>query len=150
MENVGKSINVHAGRLRKTISLGTDKQMKATNNAASTLNRYSQQLDSKCIKLERTGARIAEGLSGWLPWLHKQNNADASAQVAAMLRTLAAKTDVTITHFNEYLVAVESNRGVSQAMNAAVDAHIRSFSRVKVVTENIRKACLDNLEILEH
>lgn len=57
--------------------------------------------------------------------------------------------ETSLNNINFYLTAVEAIRGVSRDMNAAVNAHLISITRVRDVTAKIRKSCSDGLRHLE-
>jgi hypothetical protein len=153
VEQIGPSMQAHALRVEAVKSLPARLQIQRVGEAARDLDRYSAKLDTKCAKLEEAGNSFIEGVSGWVVWFSKQKNIDppnqmAATQMATILTQLANQTSTTLVHFDSYLKAVESIRGTSQDMNAAVDAHLSSFGRVRAVTDKIRTSCLLNVKLI--
>jgi hypothetical protein len=145
---VSALFNSAQGRLRPHST--TQTRVREIGKIAESLRQYSSQLDSKCADLERNGEWVAEGTTGWLEWVSKQDGRRKVGQeLEAHLRTFASTLLNNFGIMNDYLALIESGRGVSKEFNEVLDAHISSIRRIMNANEGIRKSCLHALQMIE-
>ncbi|MHB1959754.1 MAG: hypothetical protein ACYCO5_12055 [Acidobacteriaceae bacterium] len=146
----GKSTESQTVRVQSVSNSSARIQRRVIGRGARMLNYYSLQIDAKCARLEKIGNSLTEGQLGWFTWVKSQGN--YNTELLALRQQMLIFSDTmgeTIKSSNEYLDTIQSMRGVSQDLNAAVDAYAGSIRRVRDINMKILNSCLNTLNMLQ-
>jgi hypothetical protein len=140
------SMQTQTVKVRAVASSSTKEQMRIVADSAKAMDKYSHMLEMKGTELEEIGRRFAEGISGWLFWLRKNPSMDPSKQpLLPPLRTFILRIEENVSKTDELMGIHNIGRGVSQTMNAAIDARLSSLKKIRDANENIRSTCANSL-----
>jgi hypothetical protein len=144
------SVNLHAEKRRVAAPSSTGMMMKFLGQSAKAMDKYSEMLSARGRELEQIGNLFAEGVSGWLFWLRKNSNTDTSSQEFLLKLHIYAKAlENNLKAYDDYLEVLETGRGISQTMNTAIDARVKSVKQIREANENIWRACTAGLEAFD-
>jgi hypothetical protein len=147
---VGDAMARQAQKVRAVATKSTGNQLRVTRVGAIRLDKYSRRLDSKCLRLEQIGSSLQEGLLGWYTWAHKQEASRISlSEATPSLRSLCQSMTLGIQGTDSYIATLETMKGVSRDMNAALERHIQVIRRIRNANSNILDACVAALKIAD-
>lgn len=148
---VGKLMGATTGRIPKWTNQSARTQVMQVRKVANKLHKYSMKLDIEGLKLKEISDSLIEGTDGWMAWISLQNNRETVAiQVCNPMVKFVVTLTGTLQIINQYLISVESIRGVTREMNKSVEAHLESVKRIRDITESLKKSYSEALRLLGH
>jgi hypothetical protein len=144
---VGPAMDGHTRELANALT--TERQIGVSKRAAHTLDRSTKGFDKVLIDYEATGATLVEGLDGWSIWLGKTSNKTALVPFIGALREFIPVINTSTQQIEQYISIMNNGKGASSVLNAGVDRHVRSLSRVLEVNVRIRDMCIETLRRVE-
>jgi hypothetical protein len=146
-EKVGPSLDKHTLQLVKART--TEQQVGVSKRAARSLDQFSAEYDKVVCDYEATGTRLVEGLDGWSLWLAKTSNQAVLASFILSLREFIPVLSTSTQRIEQYIAAMVKGKGASSVLNAAIDRHVSSVSRVVSVNVSMRDMCVEALRRVE-
>jgi hypothetical protein len=148
MKEVGSAMEKHTNSLQAAGS--TAQQIKVSEAASRSLDKYSARVDRVAVKYARIGGSLSLGLSGWSKWIENTRPSKVSfADFPQSLSEFIPVMDRSNDNMRTYIATVRNMRGVSSALNAAVDRHINSLVAIFNTNVSIHTACCETLKIIE-
>jgi hypothetical protein len=120
----------------------TAKQLGAIKVAAIQLDRYSARMRGIKAKLEMESHLLSEGLCGWSAWVKTtQAPKEKYAILADALRDMRESTHTMINAMLTALASIESGKGISATLDAALDRLIQVRTDIMRCSEDISAGC---------
>lgn len=147
---VGRETEIHSSQVRGAANASARAQREVVGGTARMLVRYSRQLDSKCVPLERVADSLAEGQLAWFSWMKAHGTLIVeSSPIRRMMSGMCDTMSGVLNSSVSYLETIESLRGVSQELNAAVDVYAASLRRIQNANLKIMNSCLSTLKLTQ-
>lgn len=147
---VGTMIQKETRKIEAAASQSTNIQIRVTRKTARKLDRFSNQINMKCSRLEKLGYSFNEGMFG----LTQGATVQATGHVLLMglapsIKNLVPSIKSGIDGVNSYIAGLQSTKGVSRDMNVALDNHIAAITRVRDANAALLGSCISTLAFIE-
>ena len=148
MSSIAPKMAGQAARI--TAAQSTAEHLKIAKAAARTLDTHSLQVELLLVRLTAVANFLAEGLNEWSKWVHdsKAKNPEVVSFAAAM-RILTGTMQSSMKQIQGYIDSIAAVSGMSQALNASVDRHVRCMQAVQQALLTIYSAYSESLVRLE-
>lgn len=148
MREVGSMMEEQTGRLQSTSS--TAQQLKVGRSVSSNLDKFSARMRRVQVRYVKVGESLSDGLNGWFKWIEqvKPSKSQLSTFPEAMAEfnsVLNGSNDQT----RNYIATMESAKGVSRVMDAAIDRHIQPIRIILETNVKLQAACTECLRIVD-
>jgi hypothetical protein len=148
MNEVARSTDEHTGALQRASS--TSQQLKVSEAASSSLDKYSVRADRVRVKYVEAGELLADGLSGWSKWIEESRPSKSSfAGFPEAMREFGSGLNGSNNKMRDYIATMEHGKGASRLLDAAIDRHIRPLQVILDTNRRIHAACTESLRILD-
>jgi hypothetical protein len=142
---VGIMLGKAAKNTNSTPSSETRAHLRAITVLSHRLDGLTRRLVVHCNSLESTAQRYSEGVTGWSAWIEQQaGQSDASKLLLSSSSQFGQSILGAMHQTDEYLKGLDSIRGVSQALNGAVERHVLQIIRVRATLQELLK-CSDSV-----
>lgn len=148
MNDVGTAIDQHTNDLQRASS--TAQHLKVSEAASRSLDKYSARVDRARIKYVQIGDSLSLGLNGWSKWIEEAHPSKAGfADFPESLRGFIPAIDQSNNQLRTYIATTGNIRGISSALNAAVDRHVISWEEILNTNLRIHAACCETLRVID-
>lgn len=132
-------------------AMPTPAQLRVVSETARKLDHCSRRMAAKCSRLEIIGKQAEEGISGLFRWANAQPATNLTTpEVLTVLKQFSQSLERSLMQTMQYIAILNTCKGISREMNAALDGHIEIVTRIHNANANILTACLSALQAARH
>jgi len=129
----------------------TKRQLRVSELVAQSLDGFSRKMKRVSNRLSKLGTSVSEGLEGWSDWAQRSGtNKNVEQAFTEALKELVVNLKAANEMLESYIESVNGIRGISGALNAAVDRHIAVAYGILETNTRMEQACALTIQRLSN